>query len=237
MAKTKLTEDEQVFEHESYGTVGISRIVGNVGKLFGSSLENHYSSIRLRIHRAECYHSLGTDRYFNREKLIEVELSAVQFAEFITTSNVSIGVPCTIREFDGKHLPDPPSDVAAEATKIREAFAAKMVSFAAELKESRKRIKELLGQKNLKVSEREELSRLLDRVLMEVESNTPFMASQFEEATEKMAAAAKAEVDAFVTHNVIAEGYKSLVQKLDQQLNPDSTITIASLPEKSGNSA
>lgn len=237
MAKFKLTEDEQVFEHESYGTVGFSRIVGNVGKLFGSSLDEHYSSIRIRVHRAECYHNLGTDRYFNREKLIEIELSAVQFAEFITTSNVSSGVPCTIREFNGKDVPDPPSDMAAEATKIREAFAEKMVNFAATLKEDRKRVKELLSQKNLKVADREELAHLMDRVLMEVESNAPFMASQFEEATEKMTTAAKAEVDAFVTHNVMAEGYRSLTSKVDKtQLEP-VMVTTASLPEKSENSA
>lgn len=216
----KLHDDEKVYEHPSYATIGISRIVGNVGKLFGSSLENHYSSIRIRIHESECIHSLGHDRYYPKKEIIEIELSAVQFAEFVTTSNAGVGVPCTIRRMHGKRVEDPPTDVMAEATKIRETFQERMKELANELKTKRKRVDELLAQKVLKVDDRKELASLMHQVMQEVQDNAPFMASQFEEAAERMVGAAKAEVDAFVTHHIMAEGYKSLVSKLEEEKSP-----------------
>ena len=61
--KFKLHEDEKHFEHESYGMLAFSRITGNSGRLFGSSLPNQGTSIRLRIAQGMRRHALGQDWY------------------------------------------------------------------------------------------------------------------------------------------------------------------------------
>ena len=57
----------------------------------------------------------------------------------------------------------------------------------------------LSGTGTVKVSERKALLERLEMVEQEIRSNMPFMLKQFEHATERVAVAAKAEVDAFVT--------------------------------------
>ena len=226
---TKLSEDEKVYQHESFGLAGMHRMAGNVGRLFGSSLENHYSSIRIRVHEAECYHQYGRDRYFPRKEIIEFEFSAVQFAEFVTTSNSGVGIPCTIRRVMGKGRESPPSETSVEAAKVRESFREKMDALAKGMQKGRARAKELLAQKSLKVDERKELADLLDKMFMEVESNTPFMLDQFEEAADRIVGAAKAEVDAFVTQHVMSEGYKSLISKSQEEAS--ATPALPPAPE------
>ena len=104
-------DDEKVFSHESYGMVQFSRITGRSGRLFGSSLPDQGSFIRLRVVRADRRHHLGRDWYHGESKvLFEADLSNVQFAELITTMNHGQGAPCTLRFCDGKPMEKPPEE-------------------------------------------------------------------------------------------------------------------------------
>src|SRR6185312_8767541 len=98
----------QVEEHESYGVVGFNRVTGNPGSLFGSSI-NHSNFIRLRISRAAREWHLSTYWYRDREQLIELDLSAAQFADLITSMNVGVGVPCTLRYVGTDRMAECPS--------------------------------------------------------------------------------------------------------------------------------
>jgi len=211
------TQDAKKFEHESYAVVSFSRVQGNIGRLFGSALENHYTTIRLRIARASREHSLGRDWYSSagQDELIEVELSAAQFAELLTTMNVGNGVPCTLRHLGGKKIADVPDELH-EIEEVREEFRNDAEKLGKQMREMLKKATGLLSSKSPpNKAQREEILESLRMMVQHVESNMPFMAEQFQEVTDKMVTAAKSEVDAFVTHNVMAEGLRSLTEKAD----------------------
>lgn len=93
---------EEKFRHESYGNLNIYRSTGSKRALFGSDLKQG-NTINLEISLSELTRGISNDWYYPYEKLIQIEMSPVQFAEAITNMNTS-GVPCTIKMFNGKKL-------------------------------------------------------------------------------------------------------------------------------------
>ena len=113
-------------KHPAYGLVQFSRQHGGSKKLFGSQIRSD-TTIALRIFEGEVQHELSYDRYSHAKNrpIIEVVLSAAQFAELLTTMNMGSGVPCTIEYRDGKDVPPIPETDKAEAQKIHEGFQRK----------------------------------------------------------------------------------------------------------------
>jgi len=220
-----MKDDEERETHESYGLVRFSRCEGNPGRLFGSSLKDHGSYVSLSLRKAEVIHSLGRDRYYGsmHGDLIEVSLSSAQFAELLTTMNVGSGVPCTIRYFNGKRLEGPP-ERPLEVQKVKDSFQRDMSNLVAEAKQVVKDVEALLEKNSLTKADRRAILEKVGHVMMCVEHNTPFMLDQFEKASEKVVTTAKAEIDAFVTHNIVSEGLKAILAK-----SHDSEISA--LPE------
>jgi hypothetical protein len=205
-----LPDDEFEREHPSYGVLHIARTSGGSGaiRLFGSPLATHYGTIRLSISKAKWIHGLHHDRYFGMSKdFIEIEMSAAQFADAITSLNIGSGTPCTIRYVGGERVPDPP-DHATEAEHIRDNFEGSLGKFAAKAREYRARIEELTGKLSAKA--REEIRIALDVIEQQLTSNVPFVMDQFQEATTRVATAAKAEVEAFVSHAVRTAGLAAI---------------------------
>lgn len=95
-----------------------------------------------------------------------------------------------------------------KATNARDAFAALVESGATV---SKGRARELLG--------------ILDKVVMDLRDNAPFMVEQFQESAEKVVSQAKAEIEAFATHEVIAAGLERLAEQRGQ-------VARAALPSR-----
>ena len=198
--------------HPSWGMVEFSRVEhGGPCRLFGSSLTNHGTTIILRVREASRKHGLGQDWYHgsHSKELIEVELSAAQFAGLLTTMNIGNGVPCTIRHVQGERRPNVPPD-PGEMGRIRSAFRKDIEGDDGErgghgglttrLRDLMDDAKQVLSKDGaVKASERKALLHRLEMLEQEIRTNMPFMLKQFERATEKVATAAKAEVDAFIT--------------------------------------
>ena len=203
-------DDEKIFKHESYGMVQFSRITGRSGRLFGSSLPDQGSFIRLRVVRADRRHHLGRDWYHGDHKvLFEADLSNVQFAELITTMNHGQGAPCTLRFCDGKPMEKPPEE-RLEAQQIRDDFKQKVAQVARNMRESMVKIDEILNKKNVGQADRAQVRDLLKLIVQDVESDIPFQLKSFHEATGKIVASAKTEIDAFMTNAVMSAGYRAL---------------------------
>lgn len=207
----KLDPDEEHEEHESYGLISFSRRQGNPGPLFGSSLKTHEAYVTLSLRKGTRISSHGYDRYYGsvRGDLMEVDMSAAQFAELLTTLNIGLGVPCTIRCLNGKRMGAPP-DVKLEVEKARSEFQRKMGKVTEVFTQKRKEAETILEKKNLTKGDKEALLSLLAKVEMEIGSNLPYSLQMFEEAAEKVVTHAKAEIDAVLMHNVLAEGIRSL---------------------------
>lgn len=210
-----LDEDSETFEHPSYVMVGISRIQGGVGRLFGSALPNHNMAMRLRVTPAVREHSLSRDWYHAKclAPIIEVDLSPAQFAEMITSMNIGSGVPATLRRHNEERIENPPDDHKLENEKVREGFAKKAKDVSRAAAESEAKVKALLDKKTISKADREEILGVFAKFRMEVGSSMPFILESFEEATEKVVTTAKAEIDAFVTHSVVAEGLRAIAGK------------------------
>jgi hypothetical protein len=208
-----MPDDEFEREHPSYGNVTISRISGGTGaiRLFGSPLATHYGTIRLTIGGATWRHGLHHDSYYGsvRGEHVEIEMSAAQFADMITSLNIGGGTPCTIRHLAGVQIPNPP-DYATEAEHIRDNFEGSLDKYKAKARTYRKRIEELTSK--LATKAREEIRIALDVIEDQLSSNVPFVVKQFQEATTRITSAAKAEVDAFVTGVVRAAGLDAIAK-------------------------
>ena len=212
---------EETEEHESYAMVQFSRRHGDPGRLFGSSLKSHESHVTLKVARAKRIHSLGYDRFHagTRGDIVELDLSAAQFAELLTTMNVGSGVPCTLRYIEGKRIQDPP-DMKLEVEKVQDSFKQDMKDLAEKCDKDVADVTALLEKKSLNKADREEILKKFYMVMMQVKQNVPFMLEQFEEATGKVVTHAKAEVDAFMTHNVMSEGLRALADKIGEKEPP-----------------
>lgn len=211
--------DEKTEKHPSYVMVGFSRRQGNPGRLFGSALPHHQTYITLSVTTATQVTRNGEAMYFGGMpgQLIEVDLSPVQFAELLTSMNVGTGVPGTLRCIQNVSVEKPPSQSSGEVEDIRAEFKARLNEVSEKLKGGRARAREILEKKGaLTKSEKDEIETILrttDKILLDY---GPYLVDLFQEATSRVVTAAKSEIDSFVTHNVIAEGIKSLVKKASE---------------------
>lgn len=192
--------DDKRFDHESYGMVSLSRISSSGGhRLFMSALPFHHHSIRLRIHHG--YLTRGEivgDIAHAGPQIVEVELSAAQFAELITTMNVGDGVPCTIVRH-GRSMEEPPS-IDSEPENILSA---------------------LPGGTSEKV--RSKVTTQINEMVREITDHVPFALKMFQEATVRASGAAKAEVDALLTHIVQVTGMQVLRERAGLPSLPERT--------------
>jgi hypothetical protein len=198
--------------HESYGLVRFTRVQhGGKSTLFGSAIRDHHTTIELTISRATIEHSLHHDTYYDiHPHLIRVEMSAHQFSELLTTMNIGLGVPCTIR-YVGKEQMAEPEVQELESEKIVSEFAKSNKKLVADVISKVRELKPILEAKGpLKVGDKTPILELLHKIERELLSNVPFAAEMFQEATAKMVTTAKAEVDAFLVHVVNKAGIAAL---------------------------
>jgi len=203
------TLHDVVKSHSSWGMVGVSRSQGTPRPLFGTSIK-HGTTITLTIHECEDHRGLNRDWFHAKKRLIEIELSASQFAELITTMNVGDGVPCTIRRTEkgaiqyaeGENKIDQHSqEFAASMEDMTNKFA-KVVSEATEILENKPAISK---------TDRKNILEGLRMLLQNVKSNIPFFKRQFDEQMDKTIVEAKAEVESFVMNAVTKTGLQAIM--------------------------
>jgi hypothetical protein len=219
--------DEKVERHESFGLLSIHRIQGHA-PLFASHLDRQYTHFVLEVKRADVGHSLSRDWHYARQQVIEIRMSAAQFAEAITTLNMGTGTPCTISRILGEELEPPPQHRESEAKKIRSSFKDDLREFAKSLSDKVKAVDQILEKKAISVADKKQISGVLHSALQEVKDNLPFVLSSFQESTEKVVSQAKAEVDAFLSLSMHKLGVESMHQKIQAGESPAKALTADS---------
>jgi len=190
-----------VEKHESFGMVSFGRITGQT-KLFGSHLDSHESFMRMSVYRAKAEHDLTRDWYYpdSRLPIVEIALSAAQFAEALTCLNVGDGVPCTITNVEGITMQRVPAEMFTESTKIKEGFSKSLTGLVSKLEKAHAEIKELVEAKpTVSKGRAREVVDLMEMAVREIKLNTPYIVTAFQESAEKVVTGAKAEIEAF-TH-------------------------------------
>lgn len=223
-----MSEEQTRESHPSYGLLSIHRISGSSRHLFGSSVD-HGHSMMVRVHRAERLRDLCHTWYMDTDHpIVEVEMSPAQFAEAITSPNMGVGVPCTIRRVGGETMPKPPVD-----TQVRELFQQefknKMRKLADKLKADTARAGELLAKKSLTQADRREILEALGRVHTEVASNIPFVHTSFDEAMDNTVKEAKAEFEAYVTSTMMQLGRQAALERGLPSVAEPPTLALGDL--------
>jgi len=169
----------------------ISAIYNNNGsrsRLFGTAVPG-YNCIRIVISAAALVEDDSAIVNCVREtkRLISVDVSPLQFAQFMTTSNRGSGVPCTITWLDG-HSIDPPPDPTIPRERVAAEFREKMAkikeqcaNFVAEAK--------LMHQKaSINKSDRDTFVHLAEDIVRTVTSKLPYITDKFAETVDAMLA-------------------------------------------------
>ncbi len=206
-------DDTKEYKHPSYGMVQFSRVSGGKRRLFGSTMSEHANTIYLRIAKGTREFHLKEDRYYagRTADMIEVEMSASQFSELITTMNIGSGVPCTIRRFNGERVEGPP-DEGTEMDRVREDFAEDLKNISSKLDGAKSELGTILAKKSIGKGDKKAIAKIVSQMFQHFEANVPFVQEQFQRATDRSVAAAKTEIDATLTCAVTKLGLQSLNQ-------------------------
>lgn len=203
------TETKQT--HPAFVQVRLSRVTGSF-KCYGSALPEVNNVVELTVTESAQYHSLGRDWHHSDTQLLQVQLSAAQFAEMITTLNVGGGVCGTLQRFNGKQVPQIPFEHETEATRVVDDFKAKLEKTVDKLNKFQDRVSEILAKKTLTKADKEEIEGEIHQFAMALRDNAPFAVESFQEAAEKTVSSAKAEVDAFMAHAVQTAGLQAIAE-------------------------
>ena len=204
LAPTVVRRDEAVVDttekHPAYGQISAGRVSGKT-YLYGSDF-SHQHFIRIEIRRSELNRSLSRDWASGRDELIEVWLSEAQWATFVSSLNVGMGVQCTLKYIQGQPeipgLPRPVRRAVQFAGELKKQFA-DALGFLGQLKE---RLKSGKAGK--------EAVTLVERAEMEITSGAPWVAQSFEEHVEEVTEAAKTEVNAYIQGTIARAGLEAL---------------------------
>lgn len=190
--------------HPSYGMISASRSGGRSGRLFGSSIKDHHATIRLTISEGEVHFDLSKEWYHPTGQYIEVEMSAVQWAEMLTTLNWGGGTPCTIRFVRGAGRIDDPPDDETEVERVHAGFNEYTQEISTRYEELTDAIVKAVKRSPKKA--REEVEKAVQLLHQAITADMPFAVTQFQRATDKVVAAAKAEVEAFIQNAINRTG-------------------------------
>jgi len=176
--------------------------------LFGSSIL-HSNFLELTISRAEEVRSeVCGDRYYEKDEIVRVSMSASQFAEMITTMNHGSGVPVTIDRVMGEKMPACPG--VSKRMQHSQEFKKRMREFAQRLKNDQASLQELLKKDKLSKEDKRVMKHTFEYLTTEIENNIPFFEEQFEEQMDKTVTEGKAEIENFITHAIQTTGIKAL---------------------------
>ena len=205
--------------HDSFGVLKFSRVNSNTEKsLFGSSIK-HSNTIVMTVSKASVERQLNRDWVSDEGKILECEMSYAQFAEAITSMNVGVGTPVTLRRTELK-----PYIESCELVNKREQFEKEFKRNNRKQNETtNKLIEEVIElferKKTFNKSDKENVIELLHQLKMAIGCNQEFIYEQFNRQMDKTVAEAKGEIEAFVQNKINALGVDGLKGSNNMVLN------------------
>lgn len=200
---------EEVLKEKAFGQISFSRITGGNSKFYGSNL-NANSYIQLTISQSEMIRNLTDDKYYNREKIIIVDMTNSQFAELITSLNFGNGIPCTIRYNNGEKI-NYENHIENRRDFVVRKFKEKMKTFSSKLKNYKSEVSEILKKNKLSVADKQNINNGIDKVITETEDNIPFYLECFQEAMEDIIVESKNDTEASILHKLTSIGLNTLL--------------------------
>ena len=202
------------YDHPAFGKVVLSHPTGNV-TLFGSDVA-HNGSMCISLYRAHLDRRLNNDFIGQDNMICQFELSAAQFAQFITSQGSGSGTPCTLSygpEVDTKLVDYPAIEKIESKMDMhrREVFesASEQVS---KIKKSFDAVNALMDAPSLSKKAIKDALFNLKCMIDNTPSNMQFSVASAEKALEKAVSDAKIEIESYVAITTQRLGIKSLEQ-------------------------
>ena len=189
--------------HESYGVIQISRVSCSPHtNLFGSSVR-HGNFVSLKICEGRKTRDFQADRYHDGERLVEVSMSATQFANAITSLNMGCGTPVTIDYVKGDEFNEQTRKYRERCPEVNARQIAttelkiQMSELGNKVDALAKDSVEILGRKGtIKSGDKKKLLSELSNLVTEIRSNIPFTHECFNRSVDNTVTEAKGEIDA-----------------------------------------
>jgi hypothetical protein len=201
--------DTKMVENEPYmGVINVGRVSGRAS-LFDSDVE-HQHFISVSISKASRERNLSMNWIHGGDELVEVWMSEIQWAHFVSSFNQGAGTPVTLRHVAGKTLAEPPRP-KAEATKFEKEVTDTVKDAMTSLGSAISKLEAGLIPK-AKAPNKGDLTEILANLRMayqEINSNIGFVESQFGEHIEKKMAEAKCEFEGYMTSRLRALGLEA----------------------------
>jgi len=140
-------------------------------------------------------------------------MTEAQWATFVSSPNMGGGVPCTIQRREGEMipgLPDPSSRTQQFGDEVRKRMEKSIARTKAAIAE--------IDEMGLPKSKAEKLKASFRTMLTDLESNLPFVASQFDEHMENTVEHAKQEVHGYMISVLTRAGLQHLTGPSDLPL-------------------
>lgn len=209
----------QTIEHPAFGQISVSRITaGGAGvNLYGSDF-GHGDLVSIEIKHSQLNRELNHDWYFPRDQIVNVYLSAAQWAVFVSSFNVGSGVPCTINWEKGEgQIPEiPPIDRA-------EVFKKEMADTTNEAVARLEKLKKTIEEMGLPKKKADELLSQVRMANMSLVSSIPFVQDQFDEHVETTIEKSKIEVENYLTTRIQNAGIVALQKAANDTLALDDS--------------
>jgi hypothetical protein len=200
------SHDSTEYTHPAFGQIGASRVSGQT-TLYGSDF-THQHFVTVTIRRSILHRDLARDWEMGSDELIEVALSEAQWATFVSSMNVGMGVPCTIQHIAGKGMiPGIPPRQQSDVFKgeVREALDDAIRALDVQMK----KIEGELGA-SLSQTKRAAIIEGIRRAKAKLESTIPFIVKQADEHMEETIEKAKVEVNAYVESTIRRAGLEAI---------------------------
>lgn len=198
-------------KHPSFGVVRFSRAMNSGERqLFGSSV-NCSNTITLDIAPATYERGLHRDWiHGNMMPFISVEMSQAQFAEAISSMNISTGTPVTIIHKDGKHVE--PFTEESKFEQFQNEFDNSVNSLKDSIATAQTEIEMLLNKKSVTKADKESIRNSIKFIEQQLRANIPFLYKSFNEQVGKSLHEAKMEIEAFSQQREVE---KIITMKID----------------------
>ncbi len=205
-------------KHDCFGKIRMSKYQGD-SQFFGSNV-THHGGVVIEISRASYERSISHDWFSSDEKLIEVRLSPLQFAELITTGMNTDGVPCTIhRDHNGRVEQ---RDFADSMEQFNDEYNEDIENQVKGINNAINLVNKSLSSKSVKKSDLKVIQAQLSKIHQDITSNMPYVRKCFDEHVQKSVLEAKTSVESFIESKVRQLGVESLkglaVSRVEKEL-------------------
>lgn len=182
--------DETIISHPAFASIRATRMTGGT-HLFGSDFA-HNGFIRITIAKAENHRSLSRDWHYDREELVSVDLSAAQWAHFVSTMNAE-STQATLVRHNGQGV----APIQPMKMKTVDRFKKEAKETTKDALDKLNELEKMIVEMGLPQKKTEALLRKIGSSRQELNANLPFVLSQFGEHMEEITQKAKIEITSY----------------------------------------